>query len=154
MAAVDDKFQEDRLHVSAKVQMAAERAWLDRVWHDRSTFTDRVIPIVEGGIGAIVAMTNAYMNHKASISAGEDIAVQVDVHPEDVSIESLRRGVTALEVYSRPFGALGHHLEQGETFPSADDAAAAYVKKLVETDMQLAFITACNLWVVLYGVSI
>lgn len=141
---LDQAFQRDRLAMIRKVEDAVAKAWMDRDWGDDTSYLNPAVTIVEGGMMQVAALTDAYFSRKADSMDKTALAH----HEYDVSKV---RGVPATEVYSRPFGTLGAKLSSGSDFATADDEAADYVRKLVSTDMQLAFTHAARDWMEAHG---
>jgi len=149
---LDLNFRKQRQGIFNRVGDLAVGLWTARDWGDESTFTTPAIRNVEGGMSATVTLINAYYNAKARAASGNAQLPAKDVEPSFFTIEDVR-GVPALEVYSRPFGALGAKLAADPEleFAAADNDIADYVRKLAVTDMQLALTQSSALWIALYG---
>lgn len=147
---LDATYQERRVALSRHVEDVAAKLWVARDWGDRSSFTAKAIPMVEGGMRVMVSLVDAYMTSKSRVAAGDPHLRLTPLVPSDIGVEDVR-GVPASEVYDRPFGALGQKLAEGAQFVEADNYAADYVRKLVVTDLQLAYTTASAMWIGLNG---
>lgn len=131
---IDNTYRTQRLRLTSTVVAAAARLW-DTTYRERDQAIAAVIPLVHAGQRQTVRLTEAYMSAKAA-DAREPVR-RLNLPPELYTIAVLR-GLPAEEVYGRPFGALGAHLERGDDFAVAAAAARASLGRLVATDMQLA----------------
>lgn len=151
MNQLDVVYHDQRLAMVDKVATAAVGLWTARDWGaDESAFSDQVLPLIDGGIAATVQLVNAYMQQKARIAASDPV-LSIDGLDASLYSVSSMRGADASEVYQRPFGTLGYHLARGADFASADIAAGDHVRKLAETDMQMAMTTSSVDWMTTYG---
>lgn len=133
-AAIDATYRSQRLRLASTVTAQALRTW-DITYRERDRAIATLVPLVLAGQSQTVRLVEAYMLAKAR-NAGEPVRRR-DL-PRELYTVGVLRGVPADEVYGRPFGALGAHLERGESFAEAMASARAAVGKLASTDLQLA----------------
>ena len=139
---LDNAYQAQRARLAASVQAGAAAVWADS-FRDRERTVDRVVPLVEAGLGMTVALVDAYMTAKAT-AAGEPAVVK-GLDSSLYTIAALR-GKDAREVYGRPFGALGGQLADGAEFGAALQSSQAALGRLVRTDLQLAQTRSARDW--------
>lgn len=140
MDTIDGVFRTERLRVTSRVEAAAA-AMFASLFRDPEEMVGRVVPLVEAGVGRVVSLTDAYMTTKAV-----DAGVQMTVKGLSAFAYRDLRSRDAVEVYRRPFGALGGQLEQGAELQAALGSARGALSRLVRTDLQLAQTHAAQEW--------
>jgi hypothetical protein len=101
---------------------------------DIASLVEAVVPVVEGGLGQMAAMTDAYLATIESIATGEPTA---PVGVDRLTTETLR-GTPASEVYTRPGTTVWTALSEGKAFPDAWQQGLDRLLSLGTTDLQLA----------------
>lgn len=104
-------------------------SWRDA---DADSFIAAVVPMVAGAQQAMAAMTDVFMAAMLSDLLGEV------VEPLGVALEEDLRGVSAEEVYRRPFLQIWTDLAGGALLKAAIEAGRRRAEGLVATDLQLA----------------
>lgn len=127
------------------VVAGVSRIWVTGSPQDQDALANRAIALVMTAQTQTVRLTDAYMTQKTRRATGKGAAGRIK--PEDYTIDKLR-GVPALEVYKRPFGALGAALARGEEFSEALRSGRASLVKVASTDIQLAQVRAARDWMV------
>jgi hypothetical protein len=93
---------------------------------DLDRFLKQVVPVVLAGRKQVSALTDAYLSRKLGIPAKGPIDTDA------------LRGVSAAEVYARPFVTVRTKLSEGLPFEAAVSAGAARLTDISLADMQLA----------------
>lgn len=101
---------------------------------DIDAFVARIVPVVEGSLRQMGAMTDAYLAAIETVVSGER-ATTIGV--EALTTERLR-GVAASEVYQRAGIELWTALSNGTPFPDAWQQGLDRATSLATTDLQLA----------------
>lgn len=141
-AELDAVYRSQRLRLTRTIAAAAAAEWAS-AYRDRERAVATLVPLVEAGQAQTVALVSGYMTAKAT-AAGEPVATR-GLERELYTIAALR-GLSAAEVYERPFGALGGQLAQGAEFAQAFASSRASLDRLVRTDLQLAQTHAARDW--------
>jgi hypothetical protein len=135
-----------RLDLNYDAQVADVRArvgaYAKRLWNGSPSYRDAdaerlialLVPRVEAGQARIAQLTDAYIARVAASELGGGIVRGLVA---DVSTEALR-GVSADEVYRRPFVTAYAELAQGATMTSAITLGGSRLASIVDTGMQLA----------------
>lgn len=138
---LDSAYQAQRQRLSTTV---ARRVAAIYSLTDRQTAVAQAVPLVEAGQRQTVALLDAYMAAKALDAVGAGTVVGLD--PSAFVIGQLRNGVTAVDVYARPFTVVDAQLERGVDERAAVVAGQQAAEKLARTDLQLAQTHAARAW--------
>jgi hypothetical protein len=140
---LDGVYVSQRLRLASLVAATAAGALL-QLRHEREQAIEATVRVVEAGQAQVVALVDGYMAAKlAQARRGDGQPKGLDLARYTVS--TLRRR-PAVEVYERPFGALGGQLEAGADVSVAIASADASVRRLALTDLQLAQTHAARDW--------
>jgi len=150
MAALDVSYTRQRLALMNKVAEQAQKLWDGRDFSKDDSFLIPVQPIIEGGMRAVVQLQNGYFSQKARLFTGDHSIPMATVNPKEYTVQAIR-GISAREVYSRPFGKLYAQIGLGVKWEDANQAASAYVLKLAKTDMSLALTHSAQGWIRKHG---
>lgn len=108
-------------------------SWRDA---DFERYIQQVAPVLAGANQQAARLQIAFYQQMAQ-AAGENFVVP-ELSPQDYTVEALRNGAPAAEVYRRPFVDLYTQLSNGNTMTAAIAAGAARISSIASTDVQLA----------------
>ena len=140
---LDRVYRSQRLRLRAVVVAQAARLWAAAETRDQERFVTQVVPVVHAGQTQTVRLVDAYMAMKTLHAVGVGQVKGLD--PDAYMVEAIRKQ-PAVEVYARPFGAVGYALQTGAEFATARVAGGAALEKLVTTDLQLAQTHSARDW--------
>lgn len=137
-APVDGVYRAQRARLRSIVLAATAGIWARQHNGDEQQAVRAMLGTVYAGQAQTVALVDAYMAIKAGTTPqGLDAA--------KYTVESIR-GVSAEELYRRPWGALGGQLANGAKFADAMTSAQASLSRLVSTDLQLSQTYSARDW--------
>jgi hypothetical protein len=99
---------------------------------DLVRFLNEVVPVIKAGQQQVAALTDSYLAQLLTDLLG------VPVPPTGLIDTSQLRGITADEVYARPFVTVRTELAAGKDLEAAIRSGQTRLSDLVATDMQLA----------------
>lgn len=126
--------QTRRIRLAAASGTVARFQSLDS-YRDPTPFLESIIPTVEAAQQQTAILTERYMKTFIASRLGEVGDEELDLARYTVSN---LRGVSAVEVYSRPFREIAIQMSKGLDFEMARRIAASKARNLAETDVQLA----------------
>lgn len=138
---IDGAYRAQRARLTATVTAATLRAWAAA---DRAAAAQAVIPIANAGIRHVVSLVDGYMAAKSTLATGSGTTQGLDASLYTTA--SLRAGVSAIHVYSRPVGAMIHAANDGAAPEEAAAVGRKLLEKIVRTDLQLAQTHAARDW--------
>lgn len=134
---VDGVYRSQRARLSSVVTAITAGMWATGVRAEPQTIRD-VLRVVYAGQAQTVALVDAFMAIKA------DTQPQ-GLDPSRYTVDAIR-GVSAEELYRRPWGALGGQIAEGAKLVDAMGSARASLARLVRTDLQLAQTHSARDW--------
>lgn len=140
---LDSAYRAQRQRLRAALLAQAARLWSVASPKDESSFLEQMVPLITAGQVQTVRLVDAYMAIKTLHATGEGDVKGLDAAA--YSVEALR-GKPALEVYARPFAAVGAALAAKAEFSAAMHVGQAVLKKLATTDLQLAQTYSARDW--------
>lgn len=134
-----EQFTAQRRALSDRV-IAALRRLFERLgaWRaaDMQRFVEQAVPLLEGAQRQLAALTAMYVAAQASRAVGRVLAPPGI--PSAAAVD-LRSGVTAREVYQRPFRAVYTALSRGEPLPRAVELGSTRLAQIAEMDLQSTY---------------
>ena len=109
MDNVTARYQQELKHTRQVVRNRVEEHWRalpDYRDHQIKPFLEKVLPVVRAGQERAVALTDAYMSHKAGLQKPVGLSVDKLVGA------AVRNGVEPAEVYQRPFVTVWSSIEK------------------------------------------
>lgn len=149
MTTPESSLDQNRLnasYVAALRQVRTRvRRFLDQVWEGLpdhregqiEAFTRVVVSAVIAGQRDVASLTDSFLSRLLTQMTGNPF-VPAGVATAAVVGEAVRNGTDPAEVYARPFVEVWTALSEGESFDSAKGRGKDRLRKLAETDMQLA----------------
>jgi hypothetical protein len=138
---LDENFRAQRAALTDSVTAQATAIW-SAAYGDRNQYLGKVLDLMDGATRAVVTLTSAYLTAKArEVGHARHKALDLDAY----TVEKLR-GVPAVEVYARPYGALYGQLANGASEEEAHASAVDAVSKLAATDTHAAYTTSAADW--------
>lgn len=139
---LEQVYAAQRLRLNATVAAGAAATWA-QLHGDRQQAIDQIVRLVTVGQQHTVRLVDAYMTAKTLQATGRRMPITLDASLYTIAA---LRGVAAVKVYSRPFGAYGSFIKDGSKPVDAIAAARASVSKLAATDLQLAHTHSARDW--------
>jgi hypothetical protein len=99
-------------------------------------FVEQAVPLLEGAQHQLAALTAVYVADQASRAVGRVLAPP---GIPDAAAVNLRNGVTAREVYQRPFRTVYTALSRGEPLPRAVELGSTRLAQIAEMDLQATY---------------
>lgn len=149
MTSPEPSLDQDRLNASYVAALREVRTrvrrFLDQVWEGLpdhregqiEAFTRVVVAAVIAGQRDVASLTDSFLSRLLTQMTGNPF-VPAGVATAAVVGEAVRGGTDPAEVYARPFVEVWTALSEGESFDSARARGHERLRKLAETDMQLA----------------
>ncbi len=106
---------------------------------DADRFVELAVPMVQASQRTLAALTSAYLAQQAAAAVGGTVTPPGVL---DRFAVDLRRGVTAQEVYRRPYTMLYTALSRGQDMSRALAVAQSRLREVAEMDLQQTYATA------------
>jgi hypothetical protein len=108
---------------------------------DADRFVGQAVPLVQGAQRALGSLTAAYIASQASLALGRPVAPP---GVREAAMVSLRKGVTPVQVYRRPFSTLYRWLAEGLSLREALDRAEDPLEQIGGFDLQQTYAEAAR----------
>ncbi len=132
--ALTQQYGQATVQLRDAVVRTVDATWLGMTGYregDVGGWLDRLVPLVDGSLAAMVRLTDAYLTTVLTDMLGIPV-------PLGLIRSSYPRPVPAAEVYRRPFVTTWTSLSNGARVSDAIGAGRARAVELVTTDLQLA----------------